>query len=174
MRVALIAPPFIPVPPVEYGGTELFIAQLATGLRAEGLEVVVYTNGVGLGNNYGHDSNFKGYVKKSSLWWGLTNNAGSSDAFKQLFNDEVDIPEPSGEGNNGPSNPCPAKMDLPLISRIAHHGSDDWFAPLGLVRVTIDNPAGCGNPTTGVISGVIYDPDQIVILPSGATLPYLP
>jgi len=45
MRVALIAPPFIPVPPVEYGGTELFIAQLATGLRAEGLEVVVYTNG---------------------------------------------------------------------------------------------------------------------------------
>ena len=29
MRVALIAPPFIPVPPKVYGGTELFIAELA-------------------------------------------------------------------------------------------------------------------------------------------------
>jgi glycosyltransferase involved in cell wall biosynthesis len=45
MRIALIAPPFIPVPPVEYGGTELFIAQLAEGLRAEGVDVVVYANG---------------------------------------------------------------------------------------------------------------------------------
>jgi glycosyltransferase involved in cell wall biosynthesis len=45
MRIALIAPPFIPVPPTRYGGTELFIAQLATGLKALGVEVVVYTNG---------------------------------------------------------------------------------------------------------------------------------
>lgn len=45
MRVALVAPPFIPVPPVEYGGTELFIADLATGLEALGVEVTVYTNG---------------------------------------------------------------------------------------------------------------------------------
>jgi glycosyltransferase involved in cell wall biosynthesis len=45
MRVALVAPPFIPVPPVEYGGTELFIADLANGLKALGHEVVVYTNG---------------------------------------------------------------------------------------------------------------------------------
>ncbi len=44
MRVALIAPPFIPVPPVEYGGTELFIADLANGLHALKHEVVVYTN----------------------------------------------------------------------------------------------------------------------------------
>ena len=41
MRIALIAPPFIPVPPVEYGGTELFIADLATGLQELGIEVVV-------------------------------------------------------------------------------------------------------------------------------------
>jgi glycosyltransferase involved in cell wall biosynthesis len=45
MRVALIAPPFLPVPPVKYGGTELFIAQLAEGLRAAGVDVVVYSNG---------------------------------------------------------------------------------------------------------------------------------
>jgi len=45
LRIALIAPPFITVPPKQYGGTELFIAQLAEGLKAKGLDVVVYTNG---------------------------------------------------------------------------------------------------------------------------------
>src|SRR6476619_3346937 len=45
MHIALVAPPFIPVPPVKYGGTELFIAHLAEGLQARGHDVVVYANG---------------------------------------------------------------------------------------------------------------------------------
>ncbi len=45
MRVALVSPPFLAVPPKKYGGTELFIAQLAEGLKASGIDVVVYTNG---------------------------------------------------------------------------------------------------------------------------------
>jgi glycosyltransferase involved in cell wall biosynthesis len=45
LRIALVAPPFIPVPPVAYGGTELFVAHLAEGLSARGHDVVVYTNG---------------------------------------------------------------------------------------------------------------------------------
>ena len=45
MRIALIAPPFIPVPPKMYGGTELFLAQLAGGLKTRGLDVVLYSNG---------------------------------------------------------------------------------------------------------------------------------
>lgn len=45
MRVALVSPPFLPVPPKRYGGTELFIAQLAEGLKRSGIDVVVYTNG---------------------------------------------------------------------------------------------------------------------------------
>src|SRR5262245_10373175 len=45
MRIGLIAPPFIAVPPATYGGTELFIANLATGLHARGHEVTVYANG---------------------------------------------------------------------------------------------------------------------------------
>lgn len=45
MRVALIVPPFIPVPPKGYGGTELFAAHLAEGLVKLGIDVVVYTNG---------------------------------------------------------------------------------------------------------------------------------
>lgn len=45
MRVGLIASPFIPVPPVRYGGTELFIADLAEALKRAGVPVTVYTNG---------------------------------------------------------------------------------------------------------------------------------
>jgi len=45
MRIALIAPPFICVPPKRYGGTELFVAQLAVGLKTLGHDVVVYANG---------------------------------------------------------------------------------------------------------------------------------
>jgi glycosyltransferase involved in cell wall biosynthesis len=45
MKIALIAPPFIPVPPKAYGGTELFVAQLAEALADRGHEIVVYANG---------------------------------------------------------------------------------------------------------------------------------
>jgi len=45
LRIALIAAPFIAVPPAEYGGTELFIAHLAEGLRDAGVATVVYANG---------------------------------------------------------------------------------------------------------------------------------
>ncbi len=45
MRVALVSPPFLSVPPQRYGGTELFIAQLAEGLQNNGVDVVVYSNG---------------------------------------------------------------------------------------------------------------------------------
>lgn len=45
MRIALVASPFVPVPPLTYGGTELFIATLARHLCLAGHEAVVYTNG---------------------------------------------------------------------------------------------------------------------------------
>ena len=45
MRIALIAAPFIAVPPADYGGTELFVAHLAEGLQRRGVDAVVYANG---------------------------------------------------------------------------------------------------------------------------------
>jgi glycosyltransferase involved in cell wall biosynthesis len=45
MRIALVVPPFISVPPKRYGGTELFVAELAEGLKAAGHWPVVYTVG---------------------------------------------------------------------------------------------------------------------------------
>ena len=45
MHIGIVAPPFIPVPPAAYGGTELFIADLAAELHARGHHVIVYANG---------------------------------------------------------------------------------------------------------------------------------
>src|SRR5215472_690691 len=45
MKIALVVAPFIAVPPADYGGTELFVAHLAEGLRDSGVQVVVYANG---------------------------------------------------------------------------------------------------------------------------------
>ena len=45
MRIALIAPPFIAVPPIAYGGTELFIAHLASCLHERNHDVIAYANG---------------------------------------------------------------------------------------------------------------------------------
>lgn len=45
MRIGLIAPPWIPVPPVAYGGTEAVIDNLARGLTALGHDVRLFTVG---------------------------------------------------------------------------------------------------------------------------------
>ena len=45
MRIGLIASPFISVPPTGYGGTELFVANLAESLRRLNVHVSVYANG---------------------------------------------------------------------------------------------------------------------------------
>ena len=45
MKIGLIAPPWIPVPPPAYGGTEAVVANLARGLAERGHEVVLFTVG---------------------------------------------------------------------------------------------------------------------------------
>ena len=45
LQIALIAPPFLPVPPPAYAGTERIIAALAAGLHARGHRVTVYASG---------------------------------------------------------------------------------------------------------------------------------
>ncbi len=42
LRIALVAPPFLPVPPPGYGGIERVVAMLAEGLVARGHEVTVF------------------------------------------------------------------------------------------------------------------------------------
>lgn len=45
LRVAIIAPPWTPVPPASYGGIEVVVDELAVGLHRAGHEVLLYTTG---------------------------------------------------------------------------------------------------------------------------------
>jgi glycosyltransferase involved in cell wall biosynthesis len=45
MRIALVAPPWVPVPPPSYGGTEAVLDNLARGLRAAGHDVLLFATG---------------------------------------------------------------------------------------------------------------------------------
>lgn len=45
LRIAMIAPPFVAVPPVRYGGTELVLGALVEGLAARGHQVTLYASG---------------------------------------------------------------------------------------------------------------------------------
>lgn len=45
LRIGLIAPPWVPVPPRGYGGTELVVDELARGLERAGHHVVLWTTG---------------------------------------------------------------------------------------------------------------------------------
>ena len=45
MKIALVAPPFLPVPPVRYGGTERVIGTLATELTRRGHDVTLFGPG---------------------------------------------------------------------------------------------------------------------------------
>ena len=45
MRIAVIAPPWLPVPPNGYGGTELVLDTLCRGLAAAGHDVLLYASG---------------------------------------------------------------------------------------------------------------------------------
>jgi hypothetical protein len=45
LSVGIIAPPWLPVPPPAYGGTEAFLDTLARGLTSAGHEVLLLTTG---------------------------------------------------------------------------------------------------------------------------------
>ena len=41
MKIGLVAPPWLPVPPLQYGGTESVVDRLARGLVDQGHEVLL-------------------------------------------------------------------------------------------------------------------------------------
>ena len=45
LRVAMVSTPFVPVPPLQYGGTELVVAELVDGLLARGAKVTLFATG---------------------------------------------------------------------------------------------------------------------------------
>jgi glycosyltransferase involved in cell wall biosynthesis len=119
MRIALIAPPFIAVPPLSYGGTELFLAHLARGLHARGHAVTVYANGDSrlpctVRWRYPHtdwplDEPERAHLKNADhTAWAIQEAAGAADLLH--LNDVVGLP-------------CTRFTEAPVVLTI-HHPHD--------------------------------------------------
>ena len=116
MRIALIAPPFIEIPPRRYGGTELFVANLASELYVRGHSVTVYANGDSdmpcpVKFRYPHAdwpltdplrADLKNYDHTA---WAIHDAAGSSDVIH--LNDVVGVP-------------ASRFVDVPMVLTIHH------------------------------------------------------
>jgi len=101
MRIALIGPPFIEIPPRQYGGTELFLGNLAAALHARGHDVTVYGNGDSsppcrLKWRYEHadwppDGSMRSQLKNADhTAWAIHDAAGFADVIH--LNDVVGLP----------------------------------------------------------------------------------
>ena len=101
MRIALIGPPFIEIPPRRYGGTELFIANLVNELCARGHEVTVYANGESslpcrVKSRYAHaewppDGSMRSQLKNADhTAWAIRDAAETADIIH--INDAVAVP----------------------------------------------------------------------------------
>jgi glycosyltransferase involved in cell wall biosynthesis len=122
MRIALIAPPFIPVPPVDYGGTELFIANLAIKLKQRGVEVVVYTNGastIDVEKRWIYAD--PEWPLRGDIYDNLKDIAHSSWAVKDAANDSVDIIHL----NNAPGLANSRFTKVPFVYTIHHPHVED-------------------------------------------------
>jgi glycosyltransferase involved in cell wall biosynthesis len=123
MRIALIAPPFIPVPPICYGGTELFVAHLAEGLERMGHDVVVYANGEST-----VAAELRWYYRKTM--WPPTGNV--SETLKEMTHTAWAIRDASETCdvihlNNMFGLPYSRFVDVPFVCTI-HHSHEEMLS----------------------------------------------
>jgi len=124
MRIALIAPPFIPVPPIDYGGTELFVANLALKLKERGVEVIVYTNGastIDVEKRWIYPE--PEWPLRGDIYDNLKDIAHTSWAIHDAINDGVDIIHL----NNAPGLATSRFVATPFVYTI-HHPQDEGLS----------------------------------------------
>jgi glycosyltransferase involved in cell wall biosynthesis len=119
MRIALVAPPFITVPPKKYGGTELFVAELAVALQNEGLDVTVYANGEST-----VDAPTRWFYEKAD--WPLSEEVEAS--LKGLNHSAWSMKDAEADAdiihlNNAPGLSVARFVDMPLVYTV-HHAFD--------------------------------------------------
>ncbi len=127
MKIALVAPPFIPVPPQRYGGTELFIAHLACGLIRLGHEVIVYANGEST-----VDCEVRSLYRKSE--WPITSDISSN--LKDLNHTAWACADAAGSVdlihlNNAPGLAFSRFLTEPVVYTLHHpheQGLSDFYA----------------------------------------------
>lgn len=123
MRISLISPPYIAVPPEKYGGTELFIAELALALQSQGHDVTLYTNG---------ESTLR--VPRKWLFekqeWPLSGDAEAN--LKGLNHASWAVKDAMGRAdvihmNSAPGLSLARFTDIPIVYTV-HHGYEEALA----------------------------------------------
>ena len=119
LTVGIVAPPFISVPPAGYGGTELFVARLAEGLKKLGARAIVYTNGEST------VSVEKRFIYRQSEW---PISGGTGDAMKELEHTVWAVQEASESCdvihlNNAQGVVCSRFSEKPCVCTL-HHPHD--------------------------------------------------
>ena len=173
LRVALISTPFISVPPREYGGTELIVAELAQALPAYGADVVVYTTG---------DSRLPGVECRSyfpkPIWppskepesthaaWALRDIARDARGFDLIHSHSVPAVELAG------------LAPVPMVHTL-HHDVDPelsaiYLASPSITRVAISHSQARREPTGA--HGVVHhglSPERFPFKPDGGYLLFI-
>lgn len=121
MKIAMVAGPWLPVPPTGYGGAELVVSQLADGLVERGHEVILFASG---------DSKTKAklvpivahHIGQDWPGYGLPlQNAFSEYSFVRSFLEKVDIIHDHTMHHN---------TWLPVKCIYTLHGPAEWGAEL--------------------------------------------
>jgi glycosyltransferase involved in cell wall biosynthesis len=173
VRVALVSTPFVPVPPVRYGGTELVVAELAAALRRRGVDVVVYATGDSRPDGVEVRSYFPSAqwppnadVDATHAAWSLRDIGRDSRGFDVVHLHSVAAVELS--------RLCP----YPAVATV-HHDRDERFSRIyyanphvKLVAISNSQAGRETAPVTGVIHHGV-SPDRFPFLPDQGYLLYL-
>ena len=98
MRIGIIAPPWVPVPPPGYGGIEVVIDNLARGLQAAGHEVLLHAT-----------AGSTCTVPKSAAWPGAAGRTGAAGAAAELRHVMI---EALAQGTPVVATPCGSVPEL--------------------------------------------------------------
>jgi glycosyltransferase involved in cell wall biosynthesis len=165
MRIALVSPPCLPVPPPGYGGTELIVAELARSLTKKGHETVVYATGDSdLGN-----IEIRSYFSKAQ--WPPDPDVDRTHAawcLRDIARDPAgfDVVHVHTVAAVGLSRMCP----YPMVATLHHDRSDEYSRLYrenpGVRRVAISaNQARKEGPGMAAIIHHGLDPDRFPVMP---------
>jgi glycosyltransferase involved in cell wall biosynthesis len=176
MKIALIAPPWYPIPPVGYGGIEIVVADLAKGYQASGNDVVLIAPGdskvevpllpivdrhVGLELGAAEREALKADLTKKQFQLAL-------DAGVDIVHDHTDWPHPSDypipvvRTVHGPN----AEQSVRLYGELTKAG--DYFVGISERQRELFRDAATrllGSPDAIRFAGVVHNPIDVESVP---------
>lgn len=164
LRVAMVSTPFVPVPPRQYGGTELVVAELIDGLVERGARVTLFAAGDSRG----------GYHRACPVRSWFKDSTWPPSVYKELEHSSFALGEllaRQGEfelvhAHCATFLPLTLQLDLPVIYTL-HHPYDDElcrlygdFQRITYVAISARQQQLCGPFARGAVIHHGVDPER--------------